>query len=184
MRMRNVVRMGLALLGCAVIAAPVAGQQRGDAATPDRIALGDRMQAFLRAVDREPPEALTRFFPRAGELTWVHTLHKDRGTRVTIRRYPSSALARALKYDGPLWPSFEIQFEGQPIGLFHHQVMSRQASALWSWRLVRGTRFVPAEEPETAGLFVEWRRESGRWVVSAFGDEGYRNVGKLPRWCC
>jgi hypothetical protein len=178
--------MGLALLGCAVIAAPVAGQQQGKTTTPDPVALAGRMQAFLRAIEGERPKALTRFFPRAGDLTWVHTLHKDEGTRVTIRRFPSLELARALKYDGPLWPSFEIQFEGQPIGLFHHQAMLRQAFALRGWRLVRGTRFVPAGEPETAGLFVEWRRESGRWVVSAFGDEGYRvrDAGKLPRWCC
>jgi hypothetical protein len=166
--------MGLALLGCAAVAAPAAAQET----------LGDRMQAFLRAVEHETPETLTAFFPRAGDLTWVHTFHSDSGTRVSVWRFPSSALPRALEYDGPLWPSFALQVEAQPIGLFYHQAMMRDAFTLRKgWRRVRGTRFVPAGEPETAGLFVEWRREAGIWVVSAFGDEGFRTA-KLPRWCC
>ena len=42
------------------------------------------------------------------------------------------------------------------------------------WRRVRGTRFVPPGEPASSPVFVEWRREDGRWVVSSFGDaSGY-----------
>jgi hypothetical protein len=38
------------------------------------------------------------------------------------------------------------------------------------WRRVRGSRFVPAGESAASPVFVEWRREDGAWVVSAFGD--------------
>jgi hypothetical protein len=173
----------LTLLGCVVFAMPMAGQQREGVAAPRQESLGDRMHAFLQTIEREPPEALVAFFPRAGDLTWVNTLHKDEGTRVSIWRFPPADIARALK-DGPLWASFAMQAESQPIGLFQHQVMMRKAfSRHKGWRLVHGTRFVPAGEPETAGLFVEWRREGNQWVVAAYGDEGFRTA-KLPEWCC
>jgi hypothetical protein len=173
----------LMFLGCVVLAAPMAGQQREGVDAPRRESLGDRMHAFLQTIEREPPEALVAFFPRAGDLTWVHTLHDDDRKRVSVWRFPPGDLPRALK-DGPLWPSFGLQAEGQPIGLFYHQVMTRRAfSRHKGWRRVRGTRFVPAGEAETAGLFVQWRREGDEWVVAAFGDEGFRG-GKLPEWCC
>jgi hypothetical protein len=46
---------------------------------------------------------------------------------------------------------------------------------------VRGNRFVPPGEPATAPVFVEWRREDGQWVVSAFGDEGFYSLRVLGR---
>jgi hypothetical protein len=33
----------------------------------------------------------------------------------------------------------------------------------------RVARFVPPEEPDDSRTFVEWRREAGRWVISAIG---------------
>ncbi len=39
------------------------------------------------------------------------------------------------------------------------------------WRRVGGKRFVPPGASARSPVFVEWRREHGRWVVSAFGDE-------------
>lgn len=41
------------------------------------------------------------------------------------------------------------------------------------WRRVRGNRFVPPGAPDRSPVFVEWRRENGEWVISAFGDERY-----------
>jgi hypothetical protein len=32
---------------------------------------------------------------------------------------------------------------------------------------------VPPGAPASSPVFVEWRREHGRWVISAFGDERY-----------
>ncbi len=37
----------------------------------------------------------------------------------------------------------------------------------------------PTREPASSPTFVEWRREDGRWVVSAFGDESGR-VHEVP----
>jgi hypothetical protein len=37
------------------------------------------------------------------------------------------------------------------------------------WRRVGGNRFVPPGESARSPMFVQWRREDGRWVVSAFG---------------
>jgi hypothetical protein len=78
-----------------------------------------------------------------------------------------------------VWASFEIQVESQPIGLFAHQVMHRGTG----WRRVRGNRFVPPGASASSAIFVEWRREGDRWVVSAFGDETFPS-GKTPPWCC
>ncbi|MFL5382753.1 MAG: hypothetical protein ACJ8GN_09595 [Longimicrobiaceae bacterium] len=173
----------LALPAMMAIAAPAAGQRPAPLSAAEAASLQVRMREFLAAVDREASTALVRFFPRAGALTWVHTLHADDRKRVSVWRFPPADLPRALK-DGPLWPSFGLQPEGQPIGLFYHQVMTRKAfSRHKGWRRVRGTRFVPPGEPETAGLFVQWRREGDEWVVAAYGDERFRG-GKLPEWCC
>lgn len=173
----------LGLTAVMAIAAPAAGQGQAALSAGDAASLQARMQRFVEVVERERTGGVAAFFPRSGALTWVHTLHDDNRKRVSVWRFPPADIARALK-DGPLWPSFDIQPEGQPIGLFLHQVMTRNAfSRHKGWRRVRGTRFVPAGEAETAGLFVEWRREGGEWVVAAFGDEGFRG-GKLPEWCC
>ena len=181
--MRAIGRTWLALLGCVVIAAPAAGQQQGRQLAAARETLGDRMQAFLRAA-RSNRDSVASFFPRMGDLTWVHTLHDDEGTHVGVWRFPPPDMPRALEGNGPLGPSFHIDVEGQPVGLFLHQLIVREGRHK-QWRRV-GTRFVPLDEPATAGLFVEWRREAGVWVVSAFGDERYRvsDNRKLPAWCC
>jgi|GEM_PF-2902588 len=171
----------IAVLGCVMIAAPAAGQQQGRQPAAARETLGDRMKAFLRAAGSGGEAS---FFPRLGDLTWVHTVHSDEGTRVSVWRFPPSDIPRALQGNGPLGPSFYINIERQPVGLFLHQLITREGRHK-QWRRV-GTRFVPLDEPATAGLFVEWRREAGVWVVSAFGDERYlvSDNAKLPAWCC
>jgi hypothetical protein len=132
---------------------------------------------------REEPAGVARFFPRTGTLTWVNTLHDSAGVHTRERQFTADEARGALGFDGALWPSFVIQFEGQPIGLFVHQLMSRWANTTPDWRRVGRARYVPADEPDSSALFVEWRREGGRWVVSRFGDEAY-GVEPLPRWCC
>lgn len=69
--------------------------------------------------------------------------------------------------------------ESEPVGLFAHQVRIRGTH----WKRVGPTRFVPEDESSTAPIFVEWRREGAKWVVSGFGDERFSNV-PLPAWCC
>jgi hypothetical protein len=69
------------------------------------------------------------------------------------------------------------QPQAQTIGLFAHQVMMRGVE----WRRVSGTRFVPPGETAASAIFVEWRREGSKWVVSSFGDESFSRL-PLPPW--
>jgi len=137
-----------------------------------------RNAAFLAAVDHGDRAAIAAFFARTGEVTYVHARHERDGNRVARWRFPAADVPRAI-VQGPLTPSFAIQVEGQPVGLFVHQLMLRGAR----WRWVGGTRFVPPGGTASSPIFVEWRREGGQWVVSAFGDELFGS-GPLPPWCC
>jgi hypothetical protein len=157
-----------------------------DAAPGSGETLEARMSSFAAAVLGGNP-GLPEYFPASGDWRWVHTTHRAGGTRVTAWRFPAAETQRAIEHPGPLWASFHIQPEGQPIGLFLHQLMTRGSSGdgvrAIRWRRVGGTRFVPAGDPDGSGLFVEWRREGDRWIVAALGDERY-DGGPLPRWCC
>jgi hypothetical protein len=172
------------VLACVAVAAPVGAQSAERVSAVDSAALEARMATFIMAAKREQAEELAAFFPRAGDLTYVRTLHRDEGTGVSVWRFPPGDIPRALAPRGPLSASFYIHVDGQPIGLFLHQLITRQGRHR-GWRRV-GTRFVPLDEPATAGLFVEWRREAGGWVIAAFGDESYNlhDDRKLPEWCC
>ncbi|HEX8694070.1 MAG TPA: hypothetical protein VF746_16735 [Longimicrobium sp.] len=138
-----------------------------------------RMKAFLEAVRRGSSDSIATFFPRAGDFTYLHTEHRADGTRVGTWRFPAAEAPRAIGSRGPLWESFTIQFEGQPIGRFAHQVMHRGTA----WSRARGNRFVPPGASPASGIFVEWRQENGTWVISAFADESFKGV-PLPSWCC
>jgi len=148
-------------------------------AATDPSRLEPRMRAFLEAVRRGSGDSIATFFPRTGDFTYVRTEHRSHGRRVGIWRFPASEAPRAISFRGPLWESFTIQYEGQPIGLLAHQVMHRGTV----WRRVRGNRFVPPGASPGSGTFVEWRKEGGTWVISAFGDESFKGV-TLPSWCC
>ena len=172
------MRIAFSLLAFLSIAVPAAGQADARLTAPERAELRTRMKRFVAAVvGQRMADSAAAYFPRAGDFTYTRTTHLAHGTRVGVQRFRGVDAPAAIKVGGALRESFEIQPEGQPIGLFLHQVLMRDAFARRKgWRLA-GTRFVPA------GLFVEWRREGGAWVVSAFGDEGFRG-GKLPGWCC
>lgn len=173
----------LALLACAVLAArphPVPAQTRAaDEAASGSVTLERRMSSFLRAVRRHRADSIAAFFPKAGDWTYLHTRHREGGSHVGVWRFRGGEAPQAIRYRGPLWESFELQPEGQPIGLFAHQVLHRGTA----WRRVRGARFVPPGASASSDIFVEWRREDGEWVVSAFGDESFKG-GPLPAWCC
>jgi hypothetical protein len=158
---------------------PSAAQPADTVAATDASALQPRMSAFLRAVRRTNADSIATFFPRTGDWTYVHTAHERDRARVGVRRFGGAEALAAIRLRGPLWASFEIQVESQLIGLFAHQVMHRGTA----WRRVRGNRFVPPDAPASSPIFVEWRREGDRWVVSAFGDESFPS-GKTPPWCC
>jgi hypothetical protein len=138
--------------------------------------LAARTRAFLTAINDVGPEGILEFFPSEGHFTYVHTSHQTTGDHRGVWRFAAEQKEDAIR-NGPLWASFEFQFENQTIGLFAHQIMMRGVR----WRRVSGTRFVPPGETASSAIFVEWRREGSRWVVSSFGDESFSRL-PLPPW--
>lgn len=133
--------------------------------------LAERMHRFLDDVMGAPEATLAAYFPRRDDWTWYHTVHEDGAPdRMEVWRFPASATLDAIRTCGPAWESFQFQPEGQPVGVLSWQVLDHGRQ----WRRVSGTRFVPPGAPARGPVFVEWRREDGTWVVSAFGDESFR----------
>lgn len=157
------LRISSVLLGV-LAAAPAAAQEAGDPS------LAERMRDFLLEVKETPNTGLAAYFPRRGDWTWVQAVHDARsGVRVGTGtwRFPGAETPRVIGDDGPACDSFDRRSGVGP----HEGRFGMQASLhRGPWRRVRGNRFVPPGEPANAPVFVEWRREDGRWVVSAFGD--------------
>jgi len=106
------------------------------------------------------------FFPTRGEWSRVLTTHyKDAPDQVGVWRIPAAQT--------------DSMMEGYPLcGLFPFGKSAWQSTAddydralERRWRRVSATRFVPPGRPARWPVFVEWRREDGRWVVSALGGE-------------
>ncbi|HEX6911764.1 MAG TPA: nuclear transport factor 2 family protein [Longimicrobium sp.] len=177
---RHITRPLLVLLALvALLPGAVAAQAANATRMESATALDERAGAFLRAVRRKNADGIAVFFPRTGDWSYVHTAHHEDGRHVGIRRFSGPDALSAIQSGGPLRQSFTINYESQPIGLFAHQVMHRGTA----WRRVRSNRFVPPGAPASSPTFVEWRREGGEWVISAFGDESFPS-GKTPPWCC
>lgn len=160
-----------ALLG---LAAPGWAQPARTAAADTTLAA--RMQAFVREIGAEPNDGLARFFPRSGDWSRVQTIYRWRGrsrvgSRVAVWRFPGAETVRVIGAEGPACSSFDTNVGdiGQYEGLLGMQTRLHGQP----WRLVRGNRFVPRGEPASSPVFVEWRREDGAWVVSAYGEEGW-----------
>lgn len=146
----------------------------GSAHAQDDAALRRRMELLTRSLATEADEAPESFFPRRGDWTWYPSWAGHQG----VHRFPARDTKRALEDFCPLWDSFRFQPEGQPVG----GLIGWSLEHPRGWRRVRGTRFVPPGEPASSPVFVEWRREDGRWVISSFGDaSGYAApVGEPP----
>jgi hypothetical protein len=156
---------GTTLLALVLSATAAGAQRRGQA-------LHARMDAFLGSLMAEGRLEPYEYFPARGSWTWFNT----RDGNVGVHRFPAGETRRALDGYCPLRDSFIYQPEGQPMG----GLIGRSLEHGSGWRRVRGTRFVPPGEPATSPAFVEWRREDGRWVVSAFGDESPRGRLRVP----
>ena len=159
------ILVGLSV-GLASASMPAAAPAQGVSPVP--ASLRARNSAFLTAVDRVGPEGILDFFPAKGDFTYVHTAHQISGDHRRVWRFPAEQKGDAIT-KGPLWESFEIQVENQTLGLFAYQIMVRGVE----WHRVSGTRFVPPGESASSPIFVEWRREGPKWVVSSFGDESF-----------
>ena len=155
----------LAALLLAASALPLTAQRGGSA----RDGLDGRMRAFLEVVEVGDHEGIAGFFPRSGDWTWMPTLLRaPEGTRVGVWRFRGEETLRAISPGGELCDSFDPPGDtGTPGRTLLRAAMSHPTG----WRRVRGSRFVPPEASPRSPIFVEWRREDGQWVVSAFGDE-------------
>jgi hypothetical protein len=143
-------------------------------------ALDLRVHEFIASVDTLEPAGIVHFFPTTGDVVYRRTIHTAEGTQTGVWRFPATEVLVALASGGPLWESFEIQPEAQPVGLFEHQVKLRAGR----WRRVRGTRFVPPGADASSPIYVEWRQEGTNWVIAEFGDELFTPSARRPAWCC
>ncbi len=139
-----------------------------------------RLHEFITYVDTAGSTGVARFFPTTGDVIYRRTIHTAEGTQTGIWRFPAPEVPVALASGGPLWASFEIQPEAQPVGLLEHQVKLRAGR----WRRVQGTRFVPPGADASSPIYVEWRQEGTNWVIAEFGDELFTSSARLPAWCC
>ena len=166
----------LAALAC-LAALPATAQE---SAAPAGATLDARMQAFIREIRERPNTGLAAYFPRRGDWTRVQTIGVWRGgrrvgERVGMWRFAGAETVRIIGAGGAACSSFDTDVGdvGPFDGLFGMQtLLNRQP-----WRLVRGNRFVPRGASAKSPVFVEWRREDGAWVVSAYGEEGYPDSG-------
>jgi hypothetical protein len=168
--------IGVILCGCALSAGVRA--PASDSPGSDPVAgLDRRMECFLASFDSISAAGFVEFFPRTGDVVYRHTRHTPGGDEVTVSRFRAEEIPAALRSSGPLWASFQFQFEGQPIGLLTHQVMVRTGR----WRRVGESRFVPPDADPLSPAYVEWRSEGPNWVISQLGDESFVDV-PLPPW--
>ena len=134
-----------------------------------------RMQSFLAEIDTIGPTGLAHFFPRAGDFAYRRTIYNASDTIRSEWHFPARDVEGAL--DGPLWESFEVQWEGQRLGLFADQARRRRGC----WRRVADDRFVPPGADATSAIFVRWRLEGAIWVISVIADEQFTSE-PLPSW--
>jgi len=139
-------------------------------AAPARAQAPDaRMLEFRTAVARLETDSVAAFFPRRGEWSWVRTIrHPGRPDRVEVRRFPPSETRGVIGRGGAACVSFAADPNRVEPG-----ALVTEATYALRWRRLPGNRFVPVDAPARSPVFVEWRREDGRWVVSSFGDETF-----------
>ena len=153
-----------AVLMSAHVALPLAAQ---------RAELEARMGALQRAVKSDRRDSVAAFFPRSGSWGWAQAVRDPRRDAITTVgrwRFSAADARRAIGEGGPLCESFEPASAG--MGPYEGR-LGMQLS-VWlprGWRRVGARRFVPPKQPDHSHIFVEWRREGGRWVISAIADE-------------
>jgi hypothetical protein len=156
-----------ALLTAVALAAaihPLAAQEWNEPADSSRAgwSLERTMREFTRTLPGEP----IGYFPSRGVWTHVETrVYPDGRTRRSIERIPAEQTKAALSPGGPMCPSFHWGDAG-----FVGTVGDAGISEPGLWHRVRGTRFGPRgiADPD---IYIEWRREDGRWVISEYGEE-------------
>jgi hypothetical protein len=145
--------------------------------------LDARNEAFLRAVRGGDRDSIAAFFPGRGEWTWTQTrLEAPPWQRTRTQRFRAAETLRTISPGGVLCYSFLQPTGGS--GPFEERLGMRALANGTRWRRVAGDRFVPPGEPARSPVFVQWRREDGRWVVASFGDVDVwfpRVIGRIAR---
>ena len=127
--------------------------------------LESRNEAFLRAMARAPNDSLAAFFPRRGDWTWTQvTEGAPPWHRPTVWRFAAPETLQTILRSGSVCEAFSGF-----MGTYGNDLLMRTEADGTRWRRVAGNRFVPPGESARSPMFVQWRREDGRWVVSAFG---------------
>lgn len=165
---RNRIRALVALLTLAAVPLAAQGEARASAA---EATLSGRMQGFLDALVEGDLEPVAGFLPRRGEWMRIRTWRgaPSRADRADTLRIAGAETRRVIGAGGAACESF-LQPGGEygpPEGVLMMQAMMNPSG----WRRVAGNRFVPPGEDARSAVFVEWGREDGRWVVSAYGEE-------------
>jgi len=155
-------------------ARPLPAQSADTAATGSRPGWSVRrtMNAFVRQVNggRHHGRAdLAGWFPRRGDWTWVVTRYPlgHAPGHAGLRRFAAAQTLSALEPGGPSCDSFGAE-GSMVLGALVTYTQDELGS---TWRQVGATRFVPPGDPPDSPVFVQWRREDGRWVIDAYGDE-------------
>lgn len=167
MRLRTHVALAV------LLASPLVARAQGEEPPPSAAelpALLARMRSFADSMaEYGPSESFAAWFPRQGSWTWTQRLRDaPGGPGVSIRRFPAERTVEALSDSGPLCPSF---FRGGgEVATGELSIAGWLSREKPGWRRV-GRRFVARGGPFTSATYVEWRREAGEWVISAFGDE-------------
>jgi hypothetical protein len=156
MRTLPLVCSSLLALAAAGARAQEAGTRPPPRSVPGR-SLDRTMHAFLADL-----EDARGYFPTRGEWTWVLAAQRaDGGWTRGIQRFPAAQTDSAMAPGGPVCDAFhsgDFVAGGTLIGIGMDHA--------GPWRRVGPRRFAAPGQP---AVFVEWRREDGRWVVSSFG---------------
>lgn len=123
---------------------------------------GWTLERTMRVFIGDPADSHA-FFPARGDWSWVETTrYPDGTTRVGVRRFPAGETVAAL--EGPVCDELHSAdaVKVGTIAEYAHDGRER-------WRRGGATRFVPPGRRASFPVFVEWRREDGRWVISSLG---------------
>jgi hypothetical protein len=125
------------------------------------------MRAFVKWMLYEDPDGAARFFPARGDWEWRPVTFTYDGPGVKGRvRIPPDETRAALSDGSRICDTFFLTRGAVAPGALRLEVTVEGRE----WRRLPGNRFVPPDAKSTSPVWLEWRREDDRWVVSAVGD--------------
>jgi hypothetical protein len=118
------------------------------------------MRAFTQNFD----DHATDYFPRRGTWDYVSRTRDHTGrAHDGIYRIPAAQTDSAM--NGPLCAQFRYA-DAVLVGSLVEYAVLRETH----WQRVSPTRFEPREPDNGATVFVDWRKEDGRWVIATIGS--------------